>query len=100
MLPSASDKAKLFAENFSKNSNLDDSGISLPVFLSRTNLTLHNISVTPKMAKKVIMNLDFSKASVPDCIPVVLLKECEPKLSYTLVELFNKCLKESCFPDC
>ena len=32
VLPSASDKAKLFAENFSKNSNLDDSGISLPVF--------------------------------------------------------------------
>ena len=28
VLPSASDKAKLFAENFSKNSNLDDSGIS------------------------------------------------------------------------
>ena len=28
MLSSASDKAKLFAKNFSKNSNLDDSGIS------------------------------------------------------------------------
>ena len=43
VLSSASDKAKLFAENFSKNSNLDDSGISLPVFHSRTNLKLHNI---------------------------------------------------------
>ena len=32
VLSSASDKAKLFAENFSKNSNLDDSGISLPFF--------------------------------------------------------------------
>ena len=31
-LSSASDKAKLFAENFSLNSNLDDSGISLPGF--------------------------------------------------------------------
>ena len=39
----ASDKAKLFAENFSENSNLDDTGISLPVFLSRTNSKLHNI---------------------------------------------------------
>ena len=29
VLSSASDKAKLFAENFFKNSNLDDSGISL-----------------------------------------------------------------------
>ena len=33
VLPSAFDKAKLFVENFSKNSNLDDSGIALLVFL-------------------------------------------------------------------
>ena len=100
MLSSASDKAELFAENLSLNSNLDDSGISLPVFPSKTNLRLHNISVTPKMAGKVVMNLDLSKASGPDSIPVVVLKNYEPELSYILVELFNKCLKESCFPDC
>ena len=82
VLSSASDKAKLFAKNFSKNSNLDDSSISLPVFPSRTNLKLHNISITPKMVKKVIINLDSSKASGPDCIPVVVLKNCEPELSY------------------
>ena len=46
------------------------------------------------------MNLDLSKASGPDCILVVVLKSCEPELSYLLAELFNKCLKESCFPDC
>ena len=100
MLPFASDKAKLFAENFSKNSNLDDSGISLPVFPSRTNLKLHKISVTPKMVIKVITNLDLSKASGPDCIPVVVLKNCEPELSYILAELFSKCLNLCCFSDC
>ena len=99
VLSSASDKAKLFAEKFSLNSNLDDSGVSLPVFLSRTNLKLHNISVTPKMVRKVVMNLDLSKAFGPDCIPVVVLKNCELELSYILTELFDKCLKESCFPD-
>ena len=52
------------------------------------------------MVKKVIMNLDSSNASGPDYIPVVVLKNCEPELSYILVELFNMCLKESCFPDC
>ena len=52
------------------------------------------------MVKKVIRNLDLSKASGPDCIPVVVPKNCEPELSYILAELFNKCLKESCFPDC
>ena len=95
VLSSASDKAKLFPENFSKNSNLDDSGISLPVFLSRTNLKLHDISVTLKM-----FNLDLSKAPGPDCIPVMVLKNCEPELSYILAKLFSKCLKESCFTGC
>ena len=65
--------------NFSKNSNLDDSGISLPVFPFRTNLKLHN---APKMVKKVITNLDSSKTSGADCIPVEVLKRCEPELSF------------------
>ena len=81
MLSSEFDKAKLFAENFSKNSNLDDSGISLPVFPFGANLKLRNISLSPKMVKKVIMNLDLSKAPSPDCIPVAVVKNCEPELS-------------------
>ena len=52
------------------------------------------------MAKKVITSLNSSKASGPDFIPVVVLKNCEPELSYILAESFNMCLKESCFPDC
>ena len=99
-MSSASDKAELFAENLSKNSNLDDSSISLHAFPFRTNLKLHNISLTPRMVEKVIMNLDLSKSSGPDCILVVELKNCELELSYTLAGLFNKCLKESCFSDC
>ena len=81
MLSSAFDKAKLFAKNLSKNSNFDDSGISLPALPSRTNLKLHNIYVTPKMVKKVITNLDSSKASSPGCILMVVLKNCESELS-------------------
>ena len=51
------------------------------------------------MIKKVITNLDSSKVSSPDCIPVVVLKNHEPELSYIVAELFNMCLKESYFPD-
>ena len=87
MLCSVSDNAKLFAKNLPKNSNLDDLGISLPDFLSRTNLKLHDISGTPKMVKKVIASLDSSKASGPDYIAMVVLKNCEPELSYILAEL-------------
>ena len=73
----SSDEAKLYTENFSKNSNLDESGISSSVFPSITNLKRHIISVGPKMVKKVITNLDLSKAFGPDCISAVVLENCE-----------------------
>ena len=92
------DKAKLFAKIFLRTLILMTL-VSLYLFHSGTNLKLHNISVTPKMVQKVITNHDSSKTSDPDCTPVVVLKNCEPELSYVLGELFNKCLKESCFPD-
>ena len=47
----------------------------------------------------LLTNLDLSQVSGPDCIPVVVLKNCEPELSYILAKLFNMCLKEACFPD-
>ena len=61
-------------------------------------MKLHNISIPLKMVKKVIMNLDSSKASGPNCIPAVVLNNCEPERSYILAELLH--LKESSFPDC
>ena len=71
---------QLVAENFSKNSIFDDSGISLPVLPSRTHLKLDNIQEAPMLVKKVITKLNASKASGPDCIPVVVLQNYEPKL--------------------
>ena len=55
----------MFAEIFSKNSNLDDSGMYLPVFSSRINMRLHNVPVTLDLVKKVIIDLDFSKVICP-----------------------------------
>ena len=88
VLSSASDKAKLFAKNFSKNSNLNYSGVSLPVFPSRTNVKLYNISITPKMIKKVITNFDLSKASGPYSILALVLKNCIKFLSLLTVIFF------------
>ena len=51
------------------------------------------------MVKKVIVN-HLSKASGPDCIPVVALTNCEPELSFILAELFFSCNKVSCFVGC
>ena len=62
VLTFASEKVKLFAEIFSKNSNLDDSGHELPSFSCRTDITLSNMVITPKMVKEVISNVNPSKA--------------------------------------
>ena len=45
------------------------------------------------MVKQVITNLDSSKASGPDCMPVLVLKNCELELSYILAEFCKMCLK-------
>ena len=57
-------------------------------------MKLHNIPGTSTLVKKVITNLDLSKASGPVCIPVVALKSCGTELSYLLAELLNMCLKK------
>ena len=71
-----------------------------PVSPSRIDLNLQYISVTTKLVEKVITKLDFSIASGPRCIPMVVLNNCEPELSDIMAELFNMCLKKSCFGDC
>ena len=39
------------------------------------------------MVKRVITNLDSSKAFGLNCIPVVVLRNCEPELSYISAKL-------------
>ena len=87
MLPFVIKQFFFLLKTFPNNSHLYDSGISLPASLSRTNLKKHNFSLTAKLIKKIITNLDVLKKFGPDCISVVVLKKCEPELSY--VSLLN-----------
>ena len=51
------------------------------------------------MVQKVIANPDLPKVSSPGCVAAVVLRNCDPELSFILAELLSKCLKETCFPD-
>ena len=86
---------ELFAEIISENPNLDDSGISLPAFPSITSLKLYNIPVTDKTVKKVITDLDSSKAPGLEYIPVVFLKNYGSELPFILAGVVSMLLKES-----
>ena len=87
----ASDKAKCFAKKILKTH------VSLYWFSLLE--VIRTCIIFPKMTEKVITNFDLSKASGPDCILGMVLKNCEPELSKIIVKPFNICLKESCFPD-
>ena len=65
---------------------------SLPAFRSRTVLTLHNIPVTHRLVKRVINDLDSSKASGLDYMPVVVLKNCESGTFINISWTFPVCV--------
>ena len=100
VLTSSKDKAQVFARQFASNSTLDDRNHPLPDFASRTDKVLQDIVITPKLVASVISNLDPTKATGPDGIPVIVLQKCSPELSPILSRLFRKCISESCFPSC
>ncbi|KAI8485267.1 hypothetical protein Bbelb_370140 [Branchiostoma belcheri] len=99
VLSSSTEKAKLFAKNFAANSTLDDQCCPLPDFPARTENILSNIKISARDVAKLIKDLDANKATGPDNIPVVVLKNLSPELSPILAKLFNRCLKLRCFPN-
>ena len=94
LLSSASDKPNFVSlKTFLETLILMTQAFLYLFFFSKPNLKLHIISVTSMLVKKVISYVNLSKTSGPDIVLVVVLSNCEP-------ELFNICLKESCFSDC
>ena len=70
-----------------------------PLFNNPEVLSSASITVTKKLVIKIITNLDTPNVFGPNCIPVVILKNCEPEPSYIPSGLFNICLREFCLAD-
>ena len=68
-------------------------------FHLETDIDLFNLKVTPSMVAKFIHRLELSKATGPDEIPVEVLKNHSAELSPVLSKLFNKCIRQACFPN-
>ena len=45
-------------------------------------MKVYDISITPKLVKEVITKLNLSKGPGPDNVPVMVLNNYEPELSY------------------
>lgn len=100
MATTSAEKAELLSTQFSKNSCLDDGGVTPPPFAMRTQETVPSPPISVKCVKRIISCLDTSKSSGPDGIPVILFKKLSPELSPLLSKLFLKCVDASEFPSC
>ncbi|CAI9735156.1 Hypothetical predicted protein [Octopus vulgaris] len=98
VLTTSNDKAELFAQLFSSHSILDGSGHPLLNALLKTDKLSRSSHITSAKFAAIMAQLDPSKATGPDGIPVTALQKCSPGLSSVLSRLFRKCISESCFP--
>ena len=92
------DKASIFGNLFASYGNLDDGGAPLPEFSKRTNTVLPKVKATVSDVLSHIKDLAVSKATGPDEITVIVLKNTASEIAPILLKLFNRCLSEKCFP--
>ena len=59
----SADKANHFVKSFSSNSALDDCGQNLSPFLSRTNISLSSVRITPRLVARGISNVNDSETT-------------------------------------
>jgi hypothetical protein len=99
VLSDSKEKADLLCSTFASISTLDDQGIEPPAFPERTNKKLPRIRIFPKYVRRTLQSLDTSKATGPDEIPAIVLKQCAHVLATPLTKLFHQSLKQGYFPE-
>ena len=93
----AKEKADLFASMFAKNSTLDSKN-KVPPPLPAVDAQMHEIVFKHRTIKRILLNLDTSKASGLDGISPIVLKKCALELTPVLCKLFSLSYKSGIFP--
>ena len=61
--------------------------------------SLNHIKIDQKGTEKLLRNLNISKASGPDSIPNIVLKECAAELSPVVTHIFQKSIDSGTLPE-
>ncbi|XP_063829236.1 uncharacterized protein LOC135078639 [Ostrinia nubilalis] len=94
---SAEEKANLFATLFADNSRLDVAG-KTPPSLPPASSTMREVRIRQREVLNVLRSLDVNKASGPDGIPAIVLRNCAPELSPILTRLYRLSLETGLVP--
>lgn len=82
------EKADLLAKLFAANSRLDDCN-ELPPTTPPSGPAMPDIKIRHRMVRSELQSLDVRKASGPDGIPAIVLKNCAAELSPVLTRLYQ-----------
>ena len=91
------EKADTFASLFASNSNLNDSGHSVP-FYPPPSLIMPSFKFFTRSVRQELCHLEADKAVGPDGIPAIVLKMCAPELAPILSRLYNLSLTSGVCP--
>ena len=96
----AQEKADCLGSHFAQKCSVsnDLTADTVPSFPSRCQSTLCRVYFREAAVRKLLQQLDPSKASGPDNISCRVLKECAVELALPLSRLFASCLKHGCQP--
>ncbi len=91
------EKANIFVKTFALNSTLDDSS-KIPPFSPPIHPSMKPIQFTPTSVQKALSSLQANKASGPDKIPPIVLKNCSHQMAPILSHLYNVSYCSAHFP--
>ncbi|MEW8546463.1 MAG: reverse transcriptase family protein, partial [Candidatus Thiodiazotropha sp.] len=92
------DKAEIFNDYFISQSQLNDSGVTLPDLILPPYQLLESITISPQDVLDILKSLDITKASGPDQINPQLLKEASHELCIPLSIFFSRLITLGKFP--
>ena len=94
---SAEHKATLLANVFAGNSRLDDNGAQPPT-IPLCGHSMPEVKFRLRDVRATLLSLDVRKASGPDDIPALVLRQCAPELSPVLTRLYRLSYTSSTVP--
>ena len=92
------EKAEEFNQFFLTHSTIDDTNVPIPAHTPHTNARLSSVKITEADVTDLLKDLDISKATGPDRISHVMLKNSGPVIAPSLTKLFNLSLTKCQFP--
>jgi len=98
MAEKAVDKANILQSQYVSVYTKEDTSQSLPINYQQ-HPTMPSITVHAAGVKKLLDDLDCTKATGPDLIPTRVLKECSSVLAPILAELFQQSIDTGSIPD-